>query len=115
MTRAARPESAYLLGHSPAETDRLVLQARLYDPITEQALRTAGLRSGMRVLDVGCGAGDVTFLAARIVGPTGSVTGVDAAPRALDVGGGGGRPGGRPPTAGAAARDRTAGGRGAAG
>lgn len=85
MTRAARPESAYLLGHSPTETDRLVLQARLYDPITEQALRTAGLRPGMRVLDVGCGAGDVTFLAARIVGPTGSVTGVDAAPRALDV------------------------------
>ncbi|MFH8625935.1 class I SAM-dependent methyltransferase [Streptomyces vietnamensis] len=87
MTRAVRPDSdsAYLLGHSPTETDRLVLQARLYDPITEQALRTAGLRPGMRVLDVGCGAGDVTFLAARIVGPEGTVVGVDAAPRALEV------------------------------
>jgi len=85
MTRVAHTDSAYLLGHSSTETDRLVLQARLYDPITEQALRTAGLRPGMRVLDVGCGAGDVTFAAARIVGPTGSVTGVDAAPRALDV------------------------------
>ncbi|MCZ0983132.1 methyltransferase domain-containing protein [Streptomyces diastatochromogenes] len=85
MTRAAGPDSAYLLGHSPTETDRLVLQARLYDPITEQALRTAGLRPGMRVLDVGCGAGDVTFLAARIVGPEGTVLGVDAAPRALEV------------------------------
>ncbi|WP_217561288.1 class I SAM-dependent methyltransferase [Streptomyces sp. GbtcB6] len=67
------------------EMDRLVLQARLYDPITTQALRLAGLSSGMRVLDVGCGAGDVTFAAAAIVGPTGAVTGVDAAPAALEV------------------------------
>jgi ubiquinone/menaquinone biosynthesis C-methylase UbiE len=65
--------------------DRLVLQARLYDPITTQALRLAGLSSGMRVLDVGCGAGDVTFAAAAIVGPTGAVTGIDAAPAALEV------------------------------
>ncbi|WP_086828041.1 class I SAM-dependent methyltransferase [Streptomyces sp. NRRL B-24572] len=85
MTHAADPDSAYLLGHSSTETDRLLLQDRPYDPITEQPLLTAGLRPGMRALDVGCGAGDVTFLAARIVGSTGSVTGVDAAPRALEV------------------------------
>ncbi|MEV4450635.1 methyltransferase domain-containing protein [Streptomyces mirabilis] len=72
----ARAESAYSLGHSPTEMDRLVLQARLYDPITTQALRLAGLSSGMRVLDVGCGAGDVTFAGAGIVGPTGAVTGI---------------------------------------
>jgi len=81
----ARDESVYSLGHSPTEMDRLMLQARLYDPITRQALRLAGLGSGMRVLDVGCGAGDVTFVAAGIVGPTGAVTGIDAAPAALEV------------------------------
>jgi len=83
-TTGEHAESAYLLGHSPTELDRLVLQARLYDPITTHALRLAGLSSGMRVPDVGCGAGDVTSAAAAIVGPTGAVTGIDEAPAALE-------------------------------
>ncbi|MFB7232693.1 class I SAM-dependent methyltransferase [Streptomyces fimicarius] len=82
---ASGPVSAYALGHAPAELDRLLLQARLYGPITARAFRQAGLGPGMRVLDVGCGAGDVTFLAAETVGPGGSVTGVDTAPEALDL------------------------------
>jgi 2-polyprenyl-3-methyl-5-hydroxy-6-metoxy-1,4-benzoquinol methylase len=71
--------STYLLGHADAEVRRLLLQARLYDPYTEQALRLAGLRPGLRVLDIGCGPGDVSFVAARLVGPEGSVLGIDAA------------------------------------
>jgi 2-polyprenyl-3-methyl-5-hydroxy-6-metoxy-1,4-benzoquinol methylase len=71
--------STYLLGHADAEVRRLLLQARLYDDYTEQALRLAGLRPGMRVLDVGCGPGDVSFVAARLVGPHGEVIGIDAA------------------------------------
>ena len=43
----------------------------------------AGIRPGMRVLDLGCGAGDVTFVAADLVGPEGSVVGVDRSPEAL--------------------------------
>ena len=71
--------STYLLGHADAEVRRLMLQARLYDEYTEHALRLAGLRPGMRVLDVGCGPGDVSFVAARLVGPDGTVIGIDAA------------------------------------
>ncbi len=44
----------------------------------------AGLRPGMRVLDIGCGMGDVSLLAAKIVGATGSVVGVDRDPEGLN-------------------------------
>lgn len=37
----------------------------------------------MRVLDTGCGAGDVTFVAADLVRPDGSVVGVDRSAEAL--------------------------------
>jgi SAM-dependent methyltransferase len=41
------------------------------------------LREGERVLDVGCGAGTDTLVAAQMVGATGSVTGVDMTPEML--------------------------------
>ncbi|GAA2335350.1 methyltransferase domain-containing protein [Saccharopolyspora halophila] len=75
----------YSLGHDDPEVQRLLLQGRLYGDHTEHALRLAGLAPGMRVLDVGCGPGDVSMAAARIVGPDGSVTGVDAQQRILDL------------------------------
>jgi ubiquinone/menaquinone biosynthesis C-methylase UbiE len=77
--------STYVLGHADIEIQRLLLQARLYDDDTGHALQRAGLRPGMRVLDVGCGPGDVSFVAARLVGPTGTVLGVDAAAEIIEV------------------------------
>lgn len=77
--------STYVLGHADAEVQRLLLQGRLYDHHTEHALRLAGLRPGMRVLDIGSGPGDVSFVAARLVGPTGTVLGVDAAPAMVEL------------------------------
>ena len=79
--------STYILGHADVEVQRLLLQGRLYNDYTEHALRLAGLRPGMRVLDVGCGPGDVSFIAARLVGPTGTVLGVDAAPEMIELAG----------------------------
>jgi ubiquinone/menaquinone biosynthesis C-methylase UbiE len=40
---------------------------------------------GARVLDVGCGFGDVTAAIARTIGPDGLATGVDVAERFVDV------------------------------
>jgi ubiquinone/menaquinone biosynthesis C-methylase UbiE len=40
---------------------------------------------GMRVLDVGSGVGDVALLAARRVGPSGAVLGVECSPEAIAV------------------------------
>ena len=67
----------YVLGHNDREQLRLIRQARILAPFTDSFLRAAGIVSGMRVLDIGCGMGDVTMLAAQLVGPTGSVVSVD--------------------------------------
>jgi O-methyltransferase/aklanonic acid methyltransferase len=52
---------------------------RFYGPLGRRLVAAAGLSPGMRVLDVGCGRGACTFPAAEAVGPSGSVTAVDAA------------------------------------
>ena len=79
------PAKDYVLGHSDRELNRLAVQARLVGPITRRFFHAAGITTGMRVLDVGSGAGDVAFLAAELVGETGEVVGVDRAPTALAV------------------------------
>jgi len=79
----ARPASPYVLGHSDRELDRLNKQAHLIDPITRRFLSAAGIVPGMRVLDVGSGAGDVAFLASELVGARGEVVGTDRSPAAL--------------------------------
>jgi protein-L-isoaspartate O-methyltransferase len=73
----------YVLGRSGSETQRLIKQASFLQPFTERTFRRAGIGAGMRVLDLGCGAGDVSFLASELVGPTGSVVGIDRDPGVL--------------------------------
>lgn len=75
----------YLLGHTEHELVRLDVQGRLYRDTTLHAFREGGLRPGMRVLDIGCGTGDVTLTAAEVVGPTGMVLGVDRGAGALET------------------------------
>lgn len=78
-------ESSYALGHSRREIQRLQTQAKMLRPITERLLVSAGVESGMRVLDIGCGPGDVSMLIANVVGPTGRVIGIDSNPEVIEA------------------------------
>ena len=71
MTAPVRPDPEYVFGSSEAELRRLIDQARYFGDLTERLFRRAGRRPGMRVLDVGCGDGDVSLLASALVGPSG--------------------------------------------
>jgi ubiquinone/menaquinone biosynthesis C-methylase UbiE len=78
--KGSRP---YALGYTEAEFRRLERQGGYYRELTEDVLVRAGIGRGMRVLDLGCGVGDVSLLAGRLVGSAGSVVGVDRSPEAI--------------------------------
>ncbi|HEY8516322.1 MAG TPA: methyltransferase domain-containing protein [Candidatus Binatia bacterium] len=70
-------ESYILHGGAPGAA-RLEVLARAYWPTTRALLERVGVRPGMRVLDLGCGRGDVTVELARLVAPGGAAVGIDA-------------------------------------
>src|SRR5262245_29577213 len=76
---------AYILGHADLEIERLQLQADIIAGVTRRLIRKCGIGPGMRVLDIGCGVGDVSMLLADAVGATGCVLGFDSEPRAIEV------------------------------
>jgi SAM-dependent methyltransferase len=71
---------SYPFESSDDERQRLIAQSTLVAPLTNRLFKSAGIGSGMHVLDIGSGSGDVAFLAARLVGPEGSVVAVDRDP-----------------------------------
>jgi ubiquinone/menaquinone biosynthesis C-methylase UbiE len=77
-TNEAIMTDEYVLGHLEQEQKRLDLQAALFENETLNTLKLVGIRPGMRCLDVGCGAGHVSFLMSKLVGMEGSVVGLDA-------------------------------------
>ena len=85
MGGSSNPAGRYALGHSDDELERLETQARIVDPVTRRFWAAAGVQSGMRVLDVGCGAGHTTLLLADMVGEQGQVVGIDNAADAIAV------------------------------
>jgi hypothetical protein len=56
--------------------ERLLVLARDRWPDTAALLARAGVSPGMRCIDLGCGGGEVTLEIAKLVAPTGNVTGV---------------------------------------
>jgi 2-polyprenyl-3-methyl-5-hydroxy-6-metoxy-1,4-benzoquinol methylase len=78
-------QADYVLGHTQLEQQRLINQARFLAPATEHFLVDAGVAAGMRVLDIGCGMGDVSMLVARLVGPQGLVVSIDVNQASIDT------------------------------
>src|SRR5215813_2428170 len=76
--------SAYALGYTPEEHDRLARQAALVAPWTDRLFRSAGVARGHRVLDLGSGLGDVSLLLSEIVGSDGEVVGLERDANSID-------------------------------
>jgi SAM-dependent methyltransferase len=73
MTR----QDHYLLGRDEAEEVRLKQQIIDLAADSDAQLEQIGIRTGERVVDLGCGPGGVLHLLGKRVGPTGSVLGID--------------------------------------
>lgn len=77
-------DATYTLGRTSHETNRLIEQSRIYGESTRRLCEQAGISEGMRVLEIGSGAGDVAIMLSELVGETGQVVGVDINPTILE-------------------------------
>ena len=64
---------------------RRAIREELYRAVTERMLELASVQNGARVLDVAAGTGEQTLMAARVVGPSGSVLAIDQSASMLSV------------------------------
>jgi SAM-dependent methyltransferase len=85
MNKDTQTPADYLFAQSTDETRRLKRQSEFLSRFTHFLLDSAGITSGMKVLDVGTGIGDVAFMVAERVGPQGTVVGIDMNPAMIDV------------------------------
>jgi ubiquinone/menaquinone biosynthesis C-methylase UbiE len=79
-TTASQP---YVFDQSAFDHERLIRQARMFDHLAREACVRAGLQAGARAIDVGCGPLGAVPVLAELVGPSGTVVGLDANKAAL--------------------------------
>ena len=77
--------SRYIIHGGQQGADRLSILAHAMWPFTRPFLHEAGLQSGMKCLDIGCGNGAITMRIFSEIGPTGEITGVDFDPAIIQI------------------------------
>ena len=85
MSQSNGSTQTYVFGRSVGEAQAIQQIAQILAPVSRQFLEQAGLYTGMKVLEVGSGAGDVALFAAELVGPTGRVLSVENNPAILET------------------------------
>ena len=85
FTMTKRLNESYVLATGEAAATRLILLDEIFGPDSRELLKTAGLRRGLHVAEIGCGSGLVAAWMAREAGPDGSVCAVDASAGQLRV------------------------------
>ena len=83
--RAEATTDSYAIAGGRSGKERLDLLSEAMRATTLGLLDEAGLTAGDRCLDVGCGGGHVALDMGRIVGPGGSVLGIDFDPHVLEL------------------------------
>ena len=78
-------EDHYVLASGVSGRERLRILGRVMEDGTRILLDKAGVGEGMACLDAGCGGGDVSVLLANLVGPAGSVLGIDRDAATIDI------------------------------
>ncbi len=75
----------YILHVGDKTSDRLKLLNQIYNSFSLDWLKKHGLRSGMTILDIGCGFGIMTCKLAELVGSSGYVVGIDNSAEQLEM------------------------------
>src|SRR6516225_744298 len=75
----------YILATGGKDVKRLRLLHEVYGPRTEALLHRVGLRDGQRVVEIGCGSGNIACWVAQQIAPGGSVVAIDVSADQIEV------------------------------
>ena len=78
-------ENSYVIGVGKDDEERLSLLNELFGKTSKDLLLKSGLKPGMRVLEVGCGTGNMTKWIAKQVGDHGHVTAVEITSEQIQI------------------------------
>lgn len=78
-------ENNYVIGVGKDDEERLSLLNELFGETSQNLLLKAGLKPSIRVLEIGCGTGNMTQWIAKQVSDHGHVTAVDISPEQIQI------------------------------